>query len=417
MTPPAISSHGRRLAALLAATLILSSNLAVAQPRWRGDIGFVLGYGLERNERALSRVEANLSAKQRLVECEARLGVRLRYDRNLEPESHNELEIRNGEFACRRERWLVSVGRQSVVWGKTDGFPVLDIVHPFDLREFVLDGLEASRRPLTMLRLEHSVSDEAALQLLLIGEHRTDVLPGPGSRFAPTLPRTELDALADRDGSQGRWGLDSGQFGLKWEYTGNDLSYTFNLLNRLSLQPHFEFDGASGALQRKFARQWVFGGSFDYPLAKWVVRGEAAYVSRVDLAGQHAATTGPDFARFKEFTWMSGIDRPLGDWFLSGQFIETRNFGTELDQLVTGPRRLLSLLASRSYLQDRLHIDLFAAHDVSDRGTWYDLKLRYDVDAHLTIFASLDILSGTSRSALGRVDREDRLTFGAHLSI
>ena len=230
------------------------------------------------------------------------------------------------------------------------------------------------------------------------------------------LPQTHLDTLAGRAGSQGGWGLDSGQFGLKWEYTGNDFSYTLNWLNRLSSQPYFEFDAVRGAVQRRFARQSVLGGSFDYPLAKWVVRGEAAYISRIDLDRQHALSDGPDYAPFEQFTWMSGISRPLGDWYLSGQFVEARNFGSDQNGLVTEPRRLLSLLTSRPFLQDRFHVDLFVAHDVSHHGAWYNLELRYDVDAHLTLFAGLDILSGTSRSALGRLDREDRLTFGARLS-
>ena len=39
------------------------------------------------------------------------------------------------------------IGKQMIVWGEIDGFRLLDLVNPFDLREFILDDYEDSRIP------------------------------------------------------------------------------------------------------------------------------------------------------------------------------------------------------------------------------------------------------------------------------
>ena len=41
----------------------------------------------------------------------------------------------------------IRLGKQMIVWGEIDGFRLLDLVNPFDLRQFILDDYEDSRMP------------------------------------------------------------------------------------------------------------------------------------------------------------------------------------------------------------------------------------------------------------------------------
>ena len=43
--------------------------------------------------------------------------------------------------------WEIRLGKQMIVWGEIDGFRLLDLVNPFDLRQFILDDYEDSRMP------------------------------------------------------------------------------------------------------------------------------------------------------------------------------------------------------------------------------------------------------------------------------
>ena len=67
--------------------------------------------------------------------------VRLRTDAkdNLSPGDHNQAELRELYLDTSIDDSIVILGKQQVVWGKSDGLKVLDIVNPQDFREFILD--------------------------------------------------------------------------------------------------------------------------------------------------------------------------------------------------------------------------------------------------------------------------------------
>ena len=73
--------------------------------------------------------------------------VRLRTDAkdNLSPGDHNQAELREFYLDTRVGDSIVMLGKQQVVWGKSDGLKVLDIVNPQDFREFILDDFVLHR--------------------------------------------------------------------------------------------------------------------------------------------------------------------------------------------------------------------------------------------------------------------------------
>lgn len=406
---------------LLAASVALHSAPPHAEAELHGDLGLTYGQGIDLDEPVLSRIEANLLGRYNASECDTRAALRFRRDEYLGPEPTDELDLREGSLTCRQGAWLVSAGRQSVAWGKADAFPVLDIVQPFDLREFVLDGLESSRLPLTMIRLERTASEGGFLQLLLIPERRSDRLPDVEGRFAPALlPQTAYDAVASNDGVPPAWGADSTQIGLKWEHAGTALGYTLNLLDQWAPEPYYVGDPTGGAVGRRFNRRRVLGGSFDYAFDDWVVRGEAAYntelwLDRTPAPGPIPAL-GPDYGPYRQLTWVLGVDRFLDDWLLGLQFFEARNLGGEREPIVGRENRLATLLATKSFLQDRLELKAFVARDLSERGAWLNLEIGYSPHANLELTLGADFLSGDDRSSFGRIRNQDRVKVGLKAS-
>lgn len=407
--------------ALLAAAVALHPAILHAEAEFHGDLGLTYGQGVELDEPVLSRIEANLLGRYNASDCDTRAALHFRRDQYLDPAPSDELNLREGSLTCRQGGWLVSAGRQSVAWGKADAFPVLDVVHPFDLREFVLDGLESSRLPLTMIRLERTVSEGGFLQLLLIPERRSDRLPDVEGRFAPALlPQTAYNAVASNDGVPPAWGADSTQLGLKWEHAGTALGYTLNLLDQWAPEPYYVWDPASGNVGRKFNRRQVLGGSFDYAFDDWVVRGEAAYNSELWLDRKPepgpVPALGPDYGPYRQLTWMLGVDRFLADWLLGLQLFEARNLGGGREPIVGRDNRLATLLATRSFLQDRLELKAFLARDLSERGAWLNFEIGYSPQVNLKLTLGADFLSGDLRSSFGRIRDQDRVKVGLKAS-
>ncbi len=109
-----------------------------------------------------------------------------------------------------REAWLrgtpwpsldVKLGRQIVVWGKSDNIRVVDVLNPLDNREPGLTDLEDLRLPLSMTRLDWFVGDWG-LTAIAIHEVRFDKNPAPGSDFLPVPPASLPPERIPENGSE-----------------------------------------------------------------------------------------------------------------------------------------------------------------------------------------------------------------------
>ena len=90
----------------------------------------------------------------------------------------------------------LKIGRQIVVWGKSDYVRVNDILNPVDNREPGLVDIEDMRLPVTMTRLDFFVG-AWSLTAVAVHEIRFDKLPVQGSEFYPIpfpMPPEEIPA-------------------------------------------------------------------------------------------------------------------------------------------------------------------------------------------------------------------------------
>lgn len=375
-----------------------------------GDVSGRYAYGLDAAETALTRVEGNAGVK--LGEggtCGAEFAGRYRWDRYLEPEESRTAEIRALSLICQHRGWLLSVGRQSVVWGKADGFRVLDIVHPFDFREFVLDDVNAARRPLAMGRLELRTPGNGFVQLLLVPEHRRDILPAPEGRFAPVfLPQTlDLNVRATPV-DQPRWYVPGDwQYGGKWEVNTRRVGFSLNYLSKLSTSPTYALEPATFAVQARFPRQGFYGGSLDFPWQRFVLRAETVYSPGVFQLSSDAPSG--DYVRHRLLSTALGIDDHLGEWFLSGQLLHDRYFGTRVPAGSQRSHDVGTLLATRSFFQDRTKVRLFLANDLTEHGHWLRASLGHDIRSTVEFSLGVDQFAGRAASVFGRIAREDRV--------
>lgn len=399
-----------RIALLVSAGVLATGAVAGTGPELElhGELGVQRAYASGSFEPALARLDASVSGQIRTERCSARIGLRWRADEYLAPVRQHSGELREAAAECRQGAWLLKAGRQVVVWGKADNFRVLDAVHPFDYREFLLESKEEARRPLTMARVERKVGESDAAQFLLIAERRSDILPGPQDRFAALFPQGALDRAAAPAPVSDQPGL-----GLKWEHTGQQLGYTFNLLERWSPQDRYGLAPQTASLVREPYRQRLAGGSFDLAVGAWVLRGEAMRTARVWLpASAGVAGMPPVYAPYGQTAWVAGADRSVGEYFLSAQLFESRVTGGEAEPLAGRTQRLLSLSATHAFLQDQLQARLFIARDLREDGTWLSISAEHNFGSGWELSAGADLFDGSDRSAFGRIQQQSRIKLG-----
>lgn len=268
---------------------------------------------------------------------------------------------------------FLKVGKQQVVWGRTDLFRVLDVINPVDYsRNNIYDELADIRIPMWMVQAEYRMGASESMQdrnlqvVWNFDEFRPNNLGQCGQ------PNVILDAscffrgmvnLWDNGGTVANfagngtvatdfgphqigirnvnlpeWALDNTQLGVKYEgVTQNGFAFSLNALTYRSQLPSLHsingigtinpFTGGNGnvtgvpvknliAFDMHFPRVNLIGGSMDFQIP------DAAAAVRVEMAltdGEEFVNTAREglYSENRVFRSVIGVDRPTFIPFIS----------------------------------------------------------------------------------------------------
>ncbi len=332
-----------------------------------------------------------------------------RLETELEPTRYAQLGLRELTLLDEGESYSVSLGRQQVVWGKVDGFLLLDLVNPFNQREFLLDDYVDTRIPTWMINAQWFGEDDDTLQLLVIPDVRFNRLPRPGGRFFPAA----LPLAADYVALERRWATpDDWEYGMKWSSMLGELNFALHGFWGWVNTPALDATLASPTrlgIRERAVREGVTGLTADYPVGPIVLRAEGL-LSSAELVRLLPSPTAP-----LSFEAKPGTRLALGvDWFPSGWLVSGQLFHRALLELPTRADDEVSTLFASALLRKRLlydtaQIELFGAYGVSEADYWLSATASYELFGHLALRGGVDVFGGGSQGLLGRYDAQDRL--------
>ncbi|MCH8887659.1 MAG: DUF1302 family protein [SAR324 cluster bacterium] len=160
----------------------------------------------------------------------------------------------------------LKLGRQIVVWGKSDNIRITDILNPLDFREPGLTDLADLRLPLTMSRLGVFFGPWT-VSAIAIHEIRFDKAPVLGSDFYPLKTET-AEAIPDDGGENTEYA-----FSLSGEFSGWDLAY---YRARVFDDAAYFASLGGGAFERRHARISMNGLGVNVALGNWLLKLEGA---------------------------------------------------------------------------------------------------------------------------------------------
>lgn len=353
----------------------------------------------------------------------ARGVVRGRYETELEPETERELDLRELVLTHRGQTATVRLGRQQVVWGKTDGLRLLDIVNPLDLREFVLDDYVDLRIPLWMANVEWFFGEQS-IQALVIPDLTFDDLADPGGEFyiAPDLPPSPLPIVVAgtrRPASRpSTW-----EYGLRWSGRAGPWDLTANALYGWGDDPvvfrHLDLADGAGpgggpgtgpvvAVEPRIARRRTLGGSGDTPLGPGIFRVEATFTPDAYRDVATADGVGRP-VRQKLLSYALGWDWLRSNWLISPQLFHETVIDPSGRLLGERERRYATLLLQRKLHQDRLTLRLFALHGLDNSERWISPLVSYQWLGRLELSLGADLFDGAAGGLFGQFDGKDRL--------
>ncbi len=358
--------------------------LAVAVP-WQIDTDLRLrgDYFPERAQQGGGLAQASLRAAGGDSTTRAALNAQWRQSR-IDAQQDEDLLLREAYVAHRQESWRAVLGKQLLLWGRADGFRVLDVLVPTDVPDIFYEEPEQARRGLWAARLEWQAPDlgdgarNSELQLWFTPDRSLQ-------RNAPAA----ADLPAQRERAD-RCGGRCGSGALRWSSQLGRVDWSVHALQGLwreTATPELP-DGARVAPTVTAA-----GASLDVPIDHVVLRGEFLQITRTRSPVPHAVPTQRA---------LIGLDINVRGVLVSPQLFQERG---RIDS------RYASLLVDARLQQDRLRLRLFAAQSLQQSGQrWVSGRLRWIASDAWELGLSVDEFSGAPDSSLGALNLRSRVS-------
>lgn len=354
---------------------------------------------------------------------------RLRFDRkdNIDPDDNMQSELRELYINTQFNSTSVLAGKQQVVWGKSDGLKVLDVVNPQDFREFILDDFDQSRIPLWTLNIEATFADNS-LQFLWIPDQTYNKFSAVDGTYAFTsnliIPPSPPDTIVIRNITQtpddtfsnADYGVRYATFWEGWDFSLNylyhydDTPVLFRRLNQTN-------NGLEVILNPEYKRSHLIGGSFSTSIDDLTLRGEVGYST-----DKYISTINPSdidgVVNTGEFTYVLGFD-----WFgYNDSLISFQLFQTYLDNHQPGMIKddvtsQATLLIKHDAINETLHSEILWLQDLDINDGILRPKITYELNDEINISAGFDIFYGDKNGLYGQFKDTDRIIFNLTIGI
>ncbi len=313
----------------------------------------------------------------------------------------------------------VRLGIQQIVWGKTDGLRMLDIVNPLDMREFILDDFLDSRIGVAAARFDwYPDSDiEQEVEFVLVPDARPAEAAPAGSRWAFARPRLPPGiVLRTLPGVEPGWSLKDPEYGAAWRATLGEWDVSLNYFHGWKDTPNAFRRLLPGVMELRLEhlRMHTIGGAFARASGPFVLRGEGAVNLRegIDSEGTSFDDT---VERRTTVNAAIGLEWTRYNWTVNPQFFIRRIQNWEDRLAEDRTSGFWTLRIATDYMNEKLKPDLLIIADW-DQGGWLARpRVDYEWSDHLVTSVGLDVFGG-GKGFIGQFDANDRAYVEAELT-
>ncbi len=294
----------------------------------------------------------------------------------------------------------IKIGRQIVVWGKSDNIRVTDILNPLDNRLPGMVDIKNRRLPVTMSKFDYYTGNWN-LSTILIHEVRFSKNPVYNSDFFPGIAPLPPEESPDVS-------LDNQQYAIALNgiFSGWDLS----------LYAAYVFDERAHIVQniwgaeREHSRVLMTGATANIAFGNWLLKGEAAWFD----GQEYANLPDKDFSRLD---YMGGIEYTgLSETLLSLEVVNRHiiDFDAQLAQTPdTAQEDSMQAVAKlvRDFANDtvqlKILLSVFGAH--GEDGMFERFQLDYALTDAITITGGVIFYQSADSGPLSAIERNDRV--------
>jgi len=267
----------------------------------------------------------------------------------------------------------IRIGKQQIVWGQADGVFITDIVSPLNLTEFLLWDFNEIRIGVTAVKAKYYLHQDHDIEVVWIPVFTPSILPGDNSIWKPQIDFPAPPTF-DNSKSQVPVNFENSELFLRYTMSKSAIdlqiigAYTWDDTPAMDVEKVYGLDSTTVPptpylkglnITPEHHRLAMVGGNFSMPVADFILRGEAAYYT-----GKYFQTSDPTavgaLVQKDYLNYVVGLDRTLGEWRLSAQFIQKVIF--DYNDLMTDNSvdNLMTIMVSKTLMREQIRLELFS---------------------------------------------------------
>ncbi|MCI5134295.1 MAG: hypothetical protein D3920_04305 [Candidatus Electrothrix sp. AW2] len=331
------------------------------------------------------------------------------YTSSVLDEYEDEVELREAYVQGKLSDKLdLTIGRQIVVWGKSDNIRITDVLNPLDMREPGMTDIEDLRLPLIMSKLDYYFGNWE-LSGIAVHEINFNKTPVYGYDF---YPADQVAPPADEPESS----LENTEWALSLSgiFTGWDLDlYYARVFNDTAHLEYVLYDDDSTEIRQKHERLHLFGFAYNKALGNWLLKGEGAVLNRV----QYSNRPGIGYTGYTRFDALVGAEYSgFSETTLSLEFAN-RHINNHRPSLEASPDSVqqdmyqVAFRGTRDFFNDTMKLSVLVmlyGPSAAD-GAFERLALDYALTDTVTIRGGAVLYQTGNLSTMQKVGKNDRV--------
>jgi len=334
-----------------------------------------------------------------------------------------EAELREFYIDWKIGKHYLTIGKQQIVWGKSDGLKILDLINPTNFREFILDDFDNSRIPLWSLKADLKLSKINA-QLIWIPDLTYHIFPSQSGTFFPgalfSIPPTE-DTIVNNSIQKPKNSIKDADYGIRlsafikgWDVT---LNYLYQYDNFLVTKTAVDEINSEISISPIFKRYHLIGGTFSNAFGSFTLRSELGYSMNKYFSSNNLNVAEGIF-KSDQIIGVIGIDYSgISNATISVQFFEDYILD---NQDVIGRRASetnVSLLINRRFANETITASIICVQNLNIGDGFVRPKIDYLLLNNLTATLGADLFYGDRTRLFGQFNNRNRISLGFHLGV
>jgi hypothetical protein len=293
------------------------------------------------------------------------------------------------------EDWDIRIGKQIIIWGKTEGLQVLDVVSPWDFSEFLARDFDDLRVGVQAGRFRY-LQDSWTVEIIMLPKFTAAVEAEKDSPWYFNPAANQLGPIYDAIPYE------------KPEVEFDNLEYGVRFLlyqdwGDLSLVAFRTWDDQKSLLVQsedsdvglKFGHQQltVLGGAFSIPIDSIILRSEIALYKGAKLINN--SDRNPINTPHDQLRWVLGLDWTPGDgWTISTQLTDTQILDYRPGISAEEHNRMVTLSLSKTLFRETLTASCFSFIGLEYGDTFTRFSADYSYSDAVHFLAGIDIFTG-----------------------